>query len=128
MSYSWKHPYHLSQWKSIPFGTFNIDIIKSGLKVRFADEPAQTVSHNIQITKAEKQIISGEIQKLLQKEIIYPYMREEDDFMSSTLTREKKNGSFRMILNLKQLNKYIEYELFKMQFFQSVLNIIKLNC
>ena len=55
-------------------------------------------------------------------------MREEDDFMSSTLTREKKNGSFRMILNLKQLNKYIEYELFKMQFFQSVLNIIKLNC
>ena len=40
-------------------------------------------------------------------------MREEDGFMSSTLTREKKNGSFRMILNLKQLNKYTEYELFK---------------
>ena len=55
-------------------------------------------------------------------------MREEDGFMSSTLTREKKNGSFRMILNLKQLNKYTEYELFKMGFLQSVLNIIKLNC
>ena len=54
-------------------------------------------------------------------------MREEDDFMSSILTREKKNGSFRMIINLRQLNKHIEYELFKMGFLQRVLNIVKLN-
>ena len=47
---------------------FTIDIVKSGLKLRFAEEPAQNICHNIPITKeAEKQIISDEIQK----EIIY---------------------------------------------------------
>ena len=33
-----------------------------------------------------------------------------------------------MILNLKQLNKHIEYEHFKMESLQSVLNIIRPNC
>ena len=50
------------------------------------------------------------------------------DFMSSTFFREKRDESLRMILNLKQLNKHIEYEHFKMDSLQSVLNIIKLNC
>ena len=59
---------HLSQWKSITSDPFIIDIVKSGLKLRFAEEPAQNICHNIPITKeAEKQIISDEIQK----EIIY---------------------------------------------------------
>ena len=55
-------------------------------------------------------------------------MREKGDFMSSTFTREKWDGSYRMILNLKQLNKHIEYEHFKKESFQSVLNIIRPNC
>ena len=48
--------------------------------------------------------------------------------MSSIFTREKRDGSYRMILNLKQLNKHIEYEHFKMESLESVLNIIRLNC
>ena len=44
-------------------------------------------------------------------------MRKESDFMSSIFTLEKKNGSFRMIQNLKQLNKHNEYELLKMESF-----------
>ena len=48
--------------------------------------------------------------------------------MSSAFTREKRDGSYRMILNLKQLNKRIEYEHFKMDSLQSVLNIIRPNC
>ena len=55
-------------------------------------------------------------------------MREEDGFMSSIFTREKRDGSYRMILNLKQLNKHIEYEHFIMESVQSVLNIIRPNC
>ena len=48
--------------------------------------------------------------------------------MSSIFTREKRNGSYRMILNLKQLKNHIEYEHFKMESLQSVLNIIRPNC
>ena len=107
---------------------FIIDIVKSGLKLLFAEESAQNICHNIPVTKAEKQIVSDEIQTLLPKEFIYPCMREEDGFMSSAFTREKRDGSYSMILNLKQLNKRIEYEHFKMESLQSVLNIIRPNC
>ena len=48
--------------------------------------------------------------------------------MSSIFTQEKRDGSYRMILNLKQVNKHIEYEHFKMDSLQSVLNIIRPNC
>ena len=78
---------YLSQWKSITSDPFIIDIVKSGLKLRFADEPSQKICHNIPITKYEKQIISDEIQKLLQKEVMYPCMREEGDFILSIFTR-----------------------------------------
>ena len=105
---------HFSQWKSITSDPFIIDIVKSGLKLRFAEEPAQNIYHNIPVTKAEKQIISDEIQKLLQKEVMYPCMREEGDSMSSIFTREKRDGSHKMTLNLKQVNKHIDYEHFKM--------------
>ena len=105
---------HLSQWKSITSDPFIIDIVKSGLKLRFAEEPAQNIYHNIPVTKAEKQIISDEIQKLLQKQVMYPCMREEGDSMSSIFTREKSDGSHKMTLNLKQVNKHIDYEHFKM--------------
>ena len=92
------------------------------------EEPAQNICHNIPITKPEKQIISDEIQKLLQKKVIYLCMREEGDFMSSIFTREKRDCSYRMILNLKQLSKHTEYEHFKMESLQSVLNIIRPHC
>ena len=68
----------------------------------FVDGLAQNIYHNITITKTERQIISGEVQELLQNTVIYPCMRKESDFMSSIFTLEKKNGSFRMIQNLTQ--------------------------
>ena len=119
---------HLSQCKSITSDPFIIDIVKNGLKLRFSEEPAQNICHNIPVSKPQKQTISDEIQKLLQKEVINSCMREEGDFISSTFTREKRDGSCKTILNLKQLNKRIEYEHFKMESLQSILNIIRPNC
>ena len=81
---------HLSQWKSITSDLFIVDIVKTGLKLRFAEEPAQNICHNIPVTKAEKQIISDEIQKLTKRGyislherggwfyVIYNYPREKE--------------------------------------------------
>ena len=44
------------------------------------------------------------------------------------LPEKKRNGSYMMILNLKQLNKHIEYEHFIMESLPSILNIIRPNC
>ena len=66
---------HLSQGKSITSEPFIIDIVISGLKLRFAEKPAQSICPNLPITNTEKKIISNEIQKLSEKEVIYPCMR-----------------------------------------------------
>ena len=48
--------------------------------------------------------------------------------MFSLFTREKRDGSYIMIFNLKQLNKHTKYEHFKIKSLQSVLNITRPNC
>ena len=46
-------------------------------------------------------------------------------FASSVFTRKKKDGSFRTILNLKCLNKFVKNKNFKMESLQDVFKIIK---
>ena len=53
---------------------------------------------------------------------------KEGDFLSSIFTQEKRYGSYRMILNLKQFNKHIEYEHFKMESLQSVILYVANSC
>ena len=45
--------------------------------------------------------INLEIAQLLQKGVIQPCYHEAGEFISPVFTRPKKDGSFRMILNLK---------------------------
>ena len=110
----------ISQWKSITSEPFIIDIVKSGLKLRFTDEPAP-------ITKTGVQIMPDEIRILLQVEVIYPCMRERKVILCHLyFTQEKR--LIKIILNLKQIKKHIEHEHFTMESIQIVLNIIRPNC
>ena len=47
------------------------------------------------------------------------------DFFSSVLLRVKKDGSYRMILNLKKLNKFIDSKYFKVESLQNALHKVK---
>ncbi len=49
----------------------------------------------------------------------------EANCFSTIFVRPKKDGSFRMILNLKQLNESVEYHHFKMDTFHTVLKVVK---
>ncbi|VDI20376.1 Hypothetical predicted protein [Mytilus galloprovincialis] len=59
--------------------------------------------------------------------VIQEVESEINEFISPIFVRPKKNGEYRMILNLKELNKHIEYQHFKMDSFESALNLIKEN-
>ena len=91
------------------------------------ERPNITCSPKIPHSEHEKHIINSEIEKLVQKEIIIKGEREDNDFISTVFTREKKDGSFRTILNLKCLNKFIKYKYFKMESLRDVFKIIKLG-
>ena len=52
----------------------------------------------------------------------------ENDFVSMVFLHPKKDGGFRMILNLKGFNEYIEYQHFKMETIKDIMHAIVPNC
>ena len=76
----------------------------------------------------ESETISGEIAKLLKKGVIKECDSEKGGFISTAFTRRKKDGGMRTILNLKQLNKHITYQHFKLESLSDVFKNIQLNC
>ena len=53
---------------------------------------------------------------------------EEKEFVSPIFISHKSNGGIRLILNLKQLNKNIDYHHFKMESINTILNLITKDC
>ena len=66
-----------------------------------------------------------EINNLLKKGFFTKCQNGQDDFISTVSTKEKKNGTFDTILNLKYLNEFVEYKHFKMESLEDVFKIIK---
>ena len=50
------------------------------------------------------------------------------EYISSIFIRPKKDGTDRLILNLKNLNDHVEYHHFKMDTLQSAIRLMKQNC
>lgn len=72
----------------------------------------------------EKGIISEEINKLLELKVIKVTQRKKDQIVSPIFLRKKKNGEYRMVLNLEKLNKHIPYKHFKMENFEQAIRLI----
>lgn len=53
---------------------------------------------------------------------------EKGQYLSPIFLRPKKNGEYRLILNLKKFNKSVEYHHFKMDTFENAIKIITKNC
>ena len=69
-----------------------------------------------------------EIDKLLKKGVIEISKYEDDQFISNIFTRPKKDGGYRMILDLSELNEYISYNHFKMETFETARSLITSDC
>lgn len=72
--------------------------------------------------------LDQQIQNLLSRGIIIESHHESTEFISPVFLREKKNGSFRMILNLKEFNRFIVYHHFKMDNIESCVHLMKPGC
>ena len=101
----------------------------SGQNIEFDTKPCQTHPPAMKCLSAEENaIISKEVANLLKKAVIVETSHEPGEFISSVFGRPKKDGSHRMILNLKNLNKHVQYNHFKMDTLQSVINLMMPNC
>jgi len=92
--------------------------------------PVQETDYKvIQFNDAEAAIIESEIVQLLNKGVIVESPHSQGEFVSSIFVRLKKNGvDYRMILNLKELNKFIVYRLFKMDSLKTVTDLMSQGC
>ena len=76
----------------------------------------------------EKIIVQKEVQKLLEKQVIKVVNDMHGQIVSNVFLRGKKDGSWRMILNLKDFNKHVENIHFKMETLANAINLMKKNC
>ena len=64
----------------------------------------------------------------MKKGIVKESFAEQGDILSAIFLRPKQDGSFRLILNLKQANQNIKSFHFKMETIHSVIKFIRPNC
>ena len=118
------------KWKEI---TQDPEILSTvqGLAIEFDD--VQELGKQIEIrqhklTESEKKVIDSEIKKLASKKVITQCQPEPQQFVSPIFVRPKKDGTHRMILNLKNLNQNVTYEHFKMETLQTALKLVTPGC
>lgn len=70
-------------------------------------------------------IIDTEIENLLRKSVVKVSCHCEGEFISPIFVRPKRDGSYRLILNLKSLNMNVEYHHFKMETLRSAITLMR---
>lgn len=119
----------LVEWQKITSDPNILQIVK-GCEIVFEDLPPAQPSPPppIIFTQNEFGCYSEVISTLLQKKVVEPCEPCPGQFISNVFFRPKKDGSYRMILNLKHLNYSVEYHKFKMDTFQSVVHLVEPRC
>ena len=95
------------------------------MKLEFEESPLQGECSGFEIPKNQP-TIQDEVNKLLEKGVVVECEHEPVEYISPIFLREKTDGTQKPILNLKNLNKYLEYKHFKM--LQTILTILQSNC
>ena len=96
--------------------------------IEFIDNAHPTqhqIPHQITFSDTEQRIIDAEITKLLEKGVIISCESEQGEYISTVFVRPKKDGNYSMILNLKQLNSFVEYHYFKMDTLTTAIKMMK---
>ena len=100
-------------WTNITSDKWVLDIVRNGYTIEFLSQPPITCrKKQIQFNAHESCIINNEIDKLLHKGVIRQIPVSEVKFVSSIFVRPKRDGSHRLILNLRDLNHYVVFFLF----------------
>ena len=119
----------VSKWAKITSDYKILSDIR-GYKLEFLEPPTQSrPMPEIKFSPQERQFVQQEIKALLRKGVITKAEHTAGEYISNIFLREKQEvGKFRMILNLKHLNKYIEKKHFKMETFIKTLALITPEC
>ena len=121
----------VKEWRKLTSDPNILDIVRGcHIDIQLKDiNVMELCAHKSQynFNALEAGVIEREIKELLKLGVIIEVVREEYQVISPIFVREKKNGEYRMVLNLKKLNQHIPYKHFKMESFELALNLITTN-
>ena len=78
----------------------------------FVPQVQFTTPRPIKFSSQETANVNAQISKYLEKGIIVESSHEEGEFIPNIFLRPKKDGSYRMILNMKDLNTFVSFHHF----------------
>jgi len=115
----------LSQWKAITNDEFVISTI-AGYKIPFLTLPSQVCEpYQPDFSDIENEHIDNCILKLQSIGAIISVEPRTNQFVSKIFVVPKSDGTYRLILNLKAVNEFIEHTHFKMEDYRTVCNLIQ---
>ncbi|CAG2190554.1 unnamed protein product [Mytilus edulis] len=122
---------YVENWQKITSDKFILDTVEH-CHLEFIDNsiPTQSLTPYQRIfDKGQEKIINDEIENLKKLGVIVEVKFDTDQYISPIFTVPKKNtNEHRVILNLKELNKFIIPHHFKMDTFEMALKLVKPNC
>ena len=118
----------IQNWEDLTTDSFILNIV-AGCKIDLQKMPVQhTAPRETKFSAKERHFVNIEIRKLFDKQVIIPSQHEADQFISTIFLTPKKDGSFRLILNLKKFNMFVRYQHFKMESLKQVVAMMKPGC
>lgn len=119
------------EWGKLTSDPYILNIVhQCGIEFKGNVLPVQNTNSiiNTRVNSQEEFIIESEIQIFLNLNATEEAHSEYGEYISPIFVRPNKNGEYRIILNLEGLNEYAEYRHFKMDTFETALNLIKHKC
>ena len=119
---------YLHVWGALTSDTSILSCV-SGYKIPFIDAPVQSKVAKCLIEGSEREVADSEIKALCKKVVLELSSHEDGQFISNFFLRPKKQaGKLRLICNLKELNRFVEYKHFKMETINTVKDTITEGC
>ena len=118
----------VSKWQTITSDQRILNAIR-GVRIDFIEQRNQFfVPSQYNFNPLEVEIIDQKIDCFLERGIIEKTTHSTGEYISNVFICPKKDGSYRLILNLKQLNRSVEYHHFKMENLKNAITLMTPNC
>lgn len=117
-----------SNWTRLTGDTDILQYVR-GCCIDFSSEPHKPLqTRSVHYPADRCVILDAEVEKLYNKKVIEKVDNCSEGFFSTIFTRPKKDGSYRLILNLKNLNQCVDTWHFKMETVKTATSLITPNC
>lgn len=116
--------HYLDQWKTITSNPIILEWLR-GYRIPFRTSPVQRRPPKVSLCQRELHNYEQSLTELLKSGAIAQAQHTEAEFLSSYFLLQKPDGSFRFILNLKALNRYIETPHFKLEDYRTVAKLLQ---